>query len=145
MLICTVHLTVKATMECGFTLTSVRDMIVTYSQMHYTDKFSQHSLIIWPPWLNGWMFVYELSGCGFESSCSHLNFRFHACFEQGVPWHSGNYGLRIHCESRAWHDNNIQYNAKIKNIETCLRTCPSRIKTCLSRKIIRIYFQKYWR
>ena len=21
----------------------------------------------------------------FESSCSHLNFRFHACFEQGVP------------------------------------------------------------
>ena len=30
-------------------------------------------------------FVYELSGCGFESSCSHLNFRFRACFEQGVP------------------------------------------------------------
>ena len=26
-----------------------------------------------------------LSGCEFESSCSHLNFRFHACFEQGVP------------------------------------------------------------
>ena len=26
-----------------------------------------------------------LSGCGFESSCSHLNFRFRACFEQGVP------------------------------------------------------------
>ena len=22
-------------------------------------------------WLNGWVFVYELSGCGFESSCSH--------------------------------------------------------------------------
>ena len=22
---------------------------------------------------NGWVFVYELSGCGFESSCSHLN------------------------------------------------------------------------
>ena len=29
--------------------------------------------------------TYELSGCGFESSCSHLNFRFRACFEQGVP------------------------------------------------------------
>ena len=29
--------------------------------------------------------VYELSGSGFESSCSHLNFRFRACFEQGVP------------------------------------------------------------
>ena len=30
-------------------------------------------------------FVYKLSGCGFESSCSHLNFKFRACFEQGVP------------------------------------------------------------
>ena len=31
------------------------------------------------------MFVYELSGCGFESSCSHLNFRFCASFDQEVP------------------------------------------------------------
>ena len=31
-----------------------------------------HSSIIWPVWLNGWVFVYELSGCGFESSWSHL-------------------------------------------------------------------------
>ena len=31
------------------------------------------------------VFVYELSGRGFESSCSHLNFRIRACFEQGVP------------------------------------------------------------
>ena len=23
-------------------------------------------------WLNGWVFVYELSGCGFESSGSHV-------------------------------------------------------------------------
>ena len=35
------------------------------------------------------MFVYELSGCGFESRCSHLNFRYRACFKQGDPWHSG--------------------------------------------------------
>ena len=33
-------------------------------------------------WLNGWVFVYKLSGCGFESGCSHLNFRFCTCFEQ---------------------------------------------------------------
>ena len=32
-----------------------------------------------------------LSVRGFKSSCSHLNFRFHACFEQGVPCHWGNY------------------------------------------------------
>ena len=37
------------------------------------------------------MCIYELSGSGFESICYHLNFRFRACFEQGVPWHSGNY------------------------------------------------------
>ena len=39
--------------------------------------------MIRPLWLNDWLFVYELSGCGFESSCNHLNFRFRACFEQG--------------------------------------------------------------
>ena len=38
---------------------------------------------------NGWVFIYELSGSRFKSSCSHLNFSFRACFEQGVPWHSG--------------------------------------------------------
>ena len=86
-------------------------MIRTYSQMHRTDKYSQHSSIIWPAWLNGWVFVYELSGCGFESSCSHIIFRFRACFEQGVPWHSGNYKVWIHSETRTWHDKNIQSNA----------------------------------
>ena len=40
-------------MECGFTLKPVRDMIIKYSQMHRTDKYSQHSLTVWPVWLNG--------------------------------------------------------------------------------------------
>ena len=53
------------------------------------------------------MFVYELSGSGFESSCSHLNFRFRACFEQGVSWHSDNYKVWIHSKKRTWHDKNI--------------------------------------
>ena len=44
------------------------------------------------------MFVYELSGCGFESCCCHLNFRYQADFEQGVPWHSDNYKVSIHSE-----------------------------------------------
>ena len=65
---------------------------------------------VWPVWLNGWEFVYELSGCGFESSCSHLNFGFRACFEQGVPWHSGNYRMWIHSETCMWHGKNIQFN-----------------------------------
>ena len=72
-------------LECGFTLKRVRDVIRTYSQMHRTDKYSQHSSVIWPVWLNGWVFVYELSACGFESSCSHLIvllfLRFCFCFQ----------------------------------------------------------------
>ena len=71
--------------ECRFTLKRGRDMIRTYSQIHRTDKYSQLSSIIWPVWLNGSVFVYELSGCRFESCCSHLNLRYRTCFEQGVP------------------------------------------------------------
>ena len=44
-------------------------------------------------WLIGWVFANELSSCEFESHWNHLNFRYHACFEQGVPWHSGNYSV----------------------------------------------------
>ena len=57
---------------------------------------------------NGWVFVYDLSGCWFKSSCSHLNFRFCACFEQGVPWHSGNYWVWIHSETCTGLDKYIQ-------------------------------------
>ena len=44
---------IQATIERGFTLRRVCDMIRTYSQMHRTGKYSQHSSIIWPVWLNG--------------------------------------------------------------------------------------------
>ena len=32
-------------------------------------------------WINGWMFVYELSGCGFESRYCHLYFKYIAVFK----------------------------------------------------------------
>ena len=38
----------------------------------------------------------------YESRCSHLNFRFHACFEQVVPLHSDNYRVWIHSDTRKW-------------------------------------------
>ena len=83
------------------TVKRVRDVIKTYSQMHGPDKYSQHSSVIWSVWLNGWLFLYELSGCGFETRCcSHLSFRFRACFEEGIPWHSGHYRVWIHSETR---------------------------------------------
>ena len=36
-------LDIQATIECGFTLKCVCDMARTLSQMHRTDKYSQHS------------------------------------------------------------------------------------------------------
>ena len=42
--------------------------------------FEAKKLILWyywyyvPVWLNGWVFVYELSSCGFELRCCHLDF-----------------------------------------------------------------------
>ena len=96
-------LDIQATIECGLTR--------TYSQMHGTDKHSEHSSIIWPVWVNGWVFVFELSGSWFASSCSHLNFWLHACYEQELPWHLGNYRVWIHSETRTWHDKNTQSNS----------------------------------
>ena len=70
-------LSFRQTIECRFTLKLVRDMITSYSHMHRTYKYSQYSSIIWPVWLNGWVFLYELSGCGFESQYCHVNLSFH--------------------------------------------------------------------
>ena len=36
-------LDIQATIECGFTLKRVSDMIRAYSQMHRADKYSQGS------------------------------------------------------------------------------------------------------
>ena len=38
---------------------------------------------------NEWHSNADLSGYGFGSRCCYLNFRYRPCFEQGVPWHSG--------------------------------------------------------
>ena len=37
----------------------------------YWNKRKQQQEISLRSWPNGWVFVYELSGSGFESSCSH--------------------------------------------------------------------------
>ena len=95
--------------ECGFTLKCVCDMIAGYSQMDCTDKYSQDSSINWLVWPNGWVFLFELSGCGFESFCSYLNFGYCACFKEGVPWHSGKYRVWIHSEMGTWHHNKTEF------------------------------------
>ena len=57
-------------------------------------RVNPHSIVDWMSWL--------------ESRCTYVIFRFHACFEEGVPWHLGNYRVWIHSETRTWHDKNIQ-------------------------------------
>ena len=71
-------------------------------QMYSADKYSQHSSIIWPVWLYGWVFIYELSGCGFKSRCCHLKIRYCTLFRQRVPWHSSNHRVLIQFEKRLW-------------------------------------------
>ena len=39
-------LDIQATIECGFTPKRARDMIRIYSQMHCTDRYSQHSSMV---------------------------------------------------------------------------------------------------
>ena len=55
---------------------------------------------------------------GSESRRCHLSFRYCACFEQGVPWHSGNCRVWIHSETRTWHGNNIQSKAPYRYVLT---------------------------
>ena len=106
------HLVRKGTLNHLAKLAKWSSCVVsTYLYGAFDCMFSQHSSIIWPVWLHDWVFVYELSGYRFESSCSLLNFRYRVCFEQQFPWHSGNYRVWIHSESRTWHDKNMQSNA----------------------------------
>ena len=104
-------LDIHVSIKCGLTLKSVRALIRTYSQMQRRDKYSQLLSIIWWAGPKDWVFVNELSGCRFESPCSHFNFIYRACFEHGLPLHSGKYRLRIHSETCTGHDKNIQSNA----------------------------------
>ena len=78
-------------------------MILAYSHTPPTNIYSQNSSIIWPVWLNCWVFVYELSGCGFESRCCHLNFRYSPylearsllTFKQTIEW---GFTLKLICD-----------------------------------------------
>ena len=80
--------------------------------MHHTDKYWEHSSIIWPIWPNGWVFVYELSSSGFESSCSHLKT---SDFAPALRKEFLDIQATIECgftlNTRTWHHKNILSNA----------------------------------
>ena len=49
---------------------------LTVSYYHVTYTFQSESTLYKPVWLSGWVFIYKLSGCGFESCCFHFDHSF---------------------------------------------------------------------
>ena len=98
------------TNSCSFLLLSIASSTIIEKKEIVIDDCNgtrTHNNFVRKGTLDDRVFAYELSGCGFENRCSHLNFRFRACFEQGVPWDSGNYRVWTHSERRTWHDKSI--------------------------------------
>ena len=88
-------LNIQAFIGCRFTMKRIRHMIRKYSQMRGTDKYSHHSSIIWPVWLNDWVFVYEIVASWFDPR-----------------WKK--YRVWIYSETYTWHNMLIQSNAPYK-------------------------------
>ena len=98
--------------ECGFTLKRVRHMTRTYSQMHCTNKCSEHSSVIWPVRPNGLVFLYELSGSGFEFICR--------ISKDSLLLHLLSCKLLIF----------VKENPDRKKNKLCFRTCKNRLSVC---------------
>ena len=88
--------------------TKSRSLTILLIFLYFQDVFLNgfewliwHSTI-WPNW-PGWVLIYKLSSFYPVAWMSR-----NSCFEQGVLWHSGNYRVWIHSETRTWHDDNIQ-------------------------------------
>ena len=120
--LCKDFLDIQASIVWFQSKTHTCDMTVRYSQMQYTNKYSQDNSVIWSVWLNDWVLVYELSGCGFKSRCCHLNFRYSPCFKERVPWHSGKCRVYVQSIICKWHDNKIQSNSPYRQVLTTAKS-----------------------
>ena len=87
----------------------------------WTQNYLVCKQTIWPVLLNGWVFVHKVSGCGFVSRCSPLNFSYCTWLKPEVPRHSDNYRVQIHSETCTWHDSNRQSHSGI--IQAYSETC----------------------
>ena len=65
-----------------------------------TYFLNEHSTIR-PNWPNHWALFWVLISMVDFNVCSCLT-------TYAFPWHSGNYRVWIHSETRTWHDKNIQ-------------------------------------
>ena len=77
-------LDIQATTECSFTMKCGCDMVMTFSEVLPADTQSQFTSIISFVCPNGRVFFEEISGCGFDSHSSHLNFRNFSYLQQEV-------------------------------------------------------------
>ena len=89
-----------------------------YSCLNVKDRLAWNRHEIWSLSDCNWTWNHNHLVHKQTLNCSHWNFRFRACVEQGVPWHSGNYRVWIHSEMRKWHDKNIQSNALYRKVFT---------------------------
>ena len=96
------------------------------SHMHF--RVNPHAIVAWMS--RNFYHVRELSGCGFELYCCHLNFRYCICFKKRVPWHSGNCRVWIHSEMHMWHDNNTHSNAPYRWVLTTQLNHLARLAKC---------------
>ena len=72
-------------------------------------------------WLNGWVFVYKLSGCGFKSYCSNLNFlniyqssKFQVFRETNGPFPYSFVVSNLHLETNgSWFESNWQLYVEV--------------------------------
>ena len=123
--VCYYHVTYEFQSEHTlYSVLNVKEMLVQNRRNIWSlsDSNGNRCSKVWSVWLNGWVLVNKLNGCAFKSRFYHLNFRYSACLEQAVPWHSGNYRVKIHSETCTWHDNNVQpYSSIFVYIEALLR------------------------
>ena len=83
---------------------------------HLVRKRTLNHLAKLAKWLSCVVIIYlygafdcMLSSCHVQIRVPLLSLKLQI-FEQEVPWHSGNYRMQYHSETRTWHDNNIQSN-----------------------------------
>ena len=87
-----------------------KEILDKYSALYISKKIRQQEIPLLKSIFKLQTALYDWTVQSFEPRCSHLNFRYRACYERRVPWHSGSSSVWVHWKTRTWHDTNIQTN-----------------------------------
>ena len=122
--------------ELCYEYLSVRSIwlhVLIMSRAHF--RVNPHSIWLSVRLRTKWLWV--------RVRCSHLNFRYRTCFEQGVPWHWGKYRVWTQSEMPTWHDKNIQtekiIHLFIESFVFCLF-----VYLCICLSFYAVYLFVYW-